>query len=137
MEIQDLILADYAAANEGGKFTLVGAGFSKISARQFPCIHPVMFILVRAKITLRDKGKNRIEMTIIGERGKIFGAGCDVNVPETQIEEEYAVLPIQLVNLKFDLPGPYNVEVFVNGELKASHPLTIVDCRPSGPDLER
>jgi hypothetical protein len=131
MEVQDLILADYAAANPGGKFTLVGAGFSRIQALKMPCIHPLMFILVRIKVTISDKGRNKIEIRIVGEKGSIFKADCGLDVSGTHPNEEHIPLPIQIVNLKFDQAGDYNIEVRVNGELKASHCLTIIEIKPN------
>ena len=127
MEVQDLILADYAAANEGGKFTLVGAGFSRIYTQKIPCIHPFMFILVRLKVTIADKGRNKVEIQIVGEKGTIFKAEGDVEVLDNHTNEEHLPLPIQVGNLKFDHAGEYNVEVRVNGDLKASHSLNIVE----------
>lgn len=127
MEVQDLILADYATANEGGKFTLVGAGFSRIYTQKIPCIHPSMFILVRLKVTIADKGRNKIEIRMVGEKGSIFKAEGDVEVSDNHASEEHIPLPIQIGNLKFDHAGDYNIEVRVNGDLKASHSLTIVE----------
>ncbi|MDO8662909.1 MAG: hypothetical protein Q7K98_06800 [Candidatus Omnitrophota bacterium] len=125
MEVTDLILADYAAANEGGKFTLVGAGIAEITARKLPCVHPLIFILVRLKVTRQDIGKNRVDIRLIGEKGTIFKAEADLDVSKDHAEEQYIPLPIQLVNLKFDLAGDYSIEVRVNGELKQSHNLKI------------
>lgn len=129
MDVQDLILADYAASNEGGKFTLVGAGFSRIQTNIIPCVHPLMFILVRLKVTAADKGRNKVEIRIIGEKGNIFKADCAVGVSDKHANEEHIALPIQLVNLKFDQGGDYSIEVSVNGEVKASHPLAIVGIK--------
>ena len=128
MDVQDLILADYAAANQGGKFTLVGAGFSRINTMKIPCVHPLMYVLVRLKVTILDKGKNQIEVRIVGERGTIFKMDYNLDVPSTHTGEEHLPMPIQINNLKFDYAGAYNIEVHINGEQKASHSLTIVEA---------
>ena len=130
MDVSDLIFADYAAANEKGKFTLVGAGFSEIQAVKLPCIHPLMFLLVRLKVTIQDKGRNKIEIRLIGEKGTIFKAEVDLDVSNEHAEEQYLPLPIQLVNLKFDFAGDYSIEVRINGELKQSHILKIKLVEP-------
>ncbi len=127
MEVQDLILADYAAANDRGKFTLVGAGFSRIETQKVPLIHSSMFILVRLKVTMADKGKNKLEIRIVGEKGSIFKAEGDVDVSTDHANEEYLPLPIHIANLKFDHLGVYNIEVSINGEPKKSHFLTIME----------
>lgn len=137
MEIQDLILADYAAANERGKFTLVGAGFSNIYAKKFPLVHPLMYILVRLKVTKNDIGKSRIEIRIVGEKGAIFKANCDLNVSKDHKEEELVPLPIQINNLKFDSAGLYNIEVVVNGEEEKSHRLKVINISNTEQSKER
>ncbi|MFA5411116.1 MAG: hypothetical protein WC321_04550 [Candidatus Omnitrophota bacterium] len=130
MEVTDLILADYAAANERGKFTLVGAGIAEITTQRLPCIHPLIFILVRLKVTREDIGKNRVDIRLIGEKGAIFKAEADVDVSKDHAEEQYIPLPIQLVNLKFDSVGDYSIEVRINGDLKQSHNLKIRLAEP-------
>lgn len=125
MEVSDLILADYAAANDRGKFTLVGAGITEITAPQLPCIHPLMFLLVRMKVTRQDIGRNRFEIKLIGEKGIIFKAEGNLEVSSQHEREEHVPVPMQLVNLKFDEFGDYSVEVRVNGELKQSQNLRI------------
>ena len=118
MKVSDLIFADYAAANDRNKFTLVGAGFNEIFAQKIPCVHPLMFVLVRLKVTVKDVGKNRVEIRLVGEKGIIFKAECNVDVGDNHREEQYIVLPIQLQNLKFETAGEYQCEVLINGDLE-------------------
>ena len=126
-----IIIADYAAANDGGKYTLVGAGITEIFTKKLPCIHPSMFILVRFQVTPSDKGKNRIEVRIVGEKGAIFKAQANLDVGQNHDEEKHLPFPFHLQNTKFEEEGVYNIEVLVNGgEPKATHPLKI---RPVAP----
>lgn len=125
MEVSDLILADYAAANDRGKFTLVGAGITEISAKKLPCIHPLMFLLVRLKVTRQDVGRNRFDIRMIGEKGAIFKAEGDLDVSSQHEGEQHLPMPMQLVNLKFEDAGDYSIEVRINGELKQSQNLKI------------
>jgi len=125
MEVSDLILADFAAANDRGKFTLVGAGITEISTKKLPCIHPLMFLLVRMKITRQDVGRNRFDIRMLGEKGTVFKAEGDLEVPNQHDGEQHLPMPIQLVNLKFDEAGDYSIEVRINGELKQSQNLKI------------
>jgi len=130
MEVTDLILADYAAANDRGKFTLVGAGITEITAAKLPCIHPLMFLLVRFKVTRKDIGRNRFDIRMIGEKGTVFKAEGDLDVSSQQEGEQHLPMPIQLVNLKFEEVGDYSIEVRINGELKQSHNLKIKLLQP-------
>ena len=125
MEVSDLILADYAAANDRGKFTLVGAGITEITAKKMPCIHPLMFLLVRLKVMRQDVGRNRFDVRMIGEKGTIFKAEGDLDVPSQHEGEQHLPMPMQLVNLKFENAGDYSIEVRINGELKQSQNLKI------------
>lgn len=84
-----------------------------------------MFVLVRLKITMKDKGKNRIEIRLVGEKGMIFKAECYVDVSDDHREEQYLALPIQLQNLKFEVAGEYQCEVLINGEDPKSHILKV------------
>ena len=115
MEVQDLILADYAAANPNGKFTLVGAGFTTITTKQMPCLHPLMFILLRLKITEEDRGKNKIEISIRGEKGVIFNSEGTIDIPSHQAPEQFIALPVQVLNLKIESQGEYSIEAKING----------------------
>lgn len=115
MIVQDLILADYAEANPGGKFTLVGAGITDIFAKKVPCMHPLVFVFIRLKVTRADIGVNKIEIKLIGEKGSIFKAEADLNVAKEHSEEQQIPLVIRMVNAKFDSYGEYEFQVYVNG----------------------
>lgn len=131
MEVSDLILADFAAANDRGKFTLVGAGITEITTKKLPCIHPLMFLLVRMKVTRQDIGRNRFDIRLIGEQGTVFKAEGDLEVPNQHEGEEHLPMPMQLVNLKFDDAGDYSIEVRINGDLKQSQNLRIKKIEPA------
>ena len=101
MEVSDLILADYAAVGEGGKFTLVGAGFIEIRALQLPCIHQLMFLFIRLKVTIRDKGKNHVEVRLVGDKGILFKAEGQIDVRDDHQNEDNINLVFKFDNLKF------------------------------------
>ena len=126
MEVSDLILADYAAANERGKFTLVGAGFTNINTKKVPYVHSLMFLLIRLKITRQDIGKNRVEVKLVGEKGPIFQSRVDADVSDEHKDEQHLPITIRLANLRFVLAGDYSIEVRVNGEVKQSQNLKII-----------
>lgn len=125
MNVQDLILADYAAANEGNKFTLVGAGFDEIYTGSLPYTHRLMFVLVRLRITIEDIGRNRIEVRLVGERGSTFRVETDLEINENHQREQHCVMPIALTDLRFETAGEYQCEVLINGQVRQSHPLRI------------
>lgn len=125
MKVSDLILADYAEANPRGKFTLVGAGFTNITAKKIPYVHSLMFVLVRFKVTRQDVGLNKVEIRLMGEKGVIFKAEGGIEVKPDHDDEQYIHFSIQMVNAKFDQFGAYEFQVTINGEQEASQILRI------------
>ena len=126
MLVQDLILADFAEANPGGKFTLVGAGITDIFAKKIPCMHALMFVFIRLQVTREDVGVNKVEIKLVGEKGSIFKAEADLNVAKEHAEEQHIPLVIRMVNAKFESYGDYEFQVYVNGgEAKATQILRI------------
>jgi len=124
VQVLDLIFSDYASAHENGKFTLVGAGFSNINATELPYVHPLMFILVRLRITVTDSGKHFVEVRIVGEKGTIFKAGYDVNVGKNEAEQHLPIaIPVQ--SLRFEYAGEYNCELLIDGETRVNHALRV------------
>ena len=75
-------------------------------------------------------GKNRVEIRLTGEKGPIFKADGDLIVSPEQKEEQHIPFSFQLVNLKFDHPGEYSLEVRLNGNLKQSQILKIRLIQP-------
>jgi len=130
MDVVDLLLADYAAVTERGKFTLIGAGFSEIFTRKMPCVHPLMFVLLRMKVSKEDIGRSRVRLLIRGHDKELFNAQINIDITEDQQGVKYYPLPAQVSNLKFDQPGIYYIEAFVNGELKRCQELTVKQLRP-------
>jgi hypothetical protein len=136
MDVSDLIFADYAATSDRGKFTLVGAGFSEIFTSKVPCVHPLMFLFMRVKVTKQDVGKNRVEIRLTGEKGSIFKADGELVVSPEHKEEQHIPFSFQLVNLKFDQAGDYSLEVKLNGEPKQSQTLKIRLVPPPEPKAQ-
>jgi len=130
MEVSDLIFADYAATNQRGKFTLVGAGFTEIATPKIPCVHPLMFLFMRLKVTKQDVGKNRVEIRLTGEKGSIFKADGDLNISAGHKEEQHIPFSFQLVSLKFDHAGAYSLEVKINGNKKQDQTLKVKLVQP-------
>jgi len=117
MDVIDIILADYAKADVNGKFTLVGAGFTAINARSLPCIHPLMFLLLRLTVTEADRGKNKIEILIKNAQvGTVFKAEANLDIPEKHKGSRNIAMPVQINHLKFPDVGLYQVEVMINGQ---------------------
>lgn len=125
MEVVDLILCDYAAVQPGGKYTLVGGGFTEIGARQFPCTHPLLYTFMRLKVGETDIGRNNISIRIQNEANEIKKREILFEVPAKHVGTRMIPLPMQFMNLTFSGPDIFRVTVEVNGELKGWCPLRI------------
>ena len=125
MEITDFLLSDYASVDSNGKFTLVGAGFTEIVAKQLPFVHPMMYVFIRLGVTQQDVGQNRVGLVIIGEGGPIFKAEMNVNVKGHNKNLKYVPITSQIANLKFVQSGEYDIEVRINGKIHKCQTLSI------------
>lgn len=125
MKVVDVILADYAAIDGYGKFTLVGAGFTEIAAKSIPCTHALIFILIRLQVVSEDVGAHTVGLKIVGEKGSIFNANMTVNIGASQTQRQTIPLAARIVNLKFENQGIYNIDVTINGHMHHSSNLTI------------
>lgn len=125
MEISDFLLSDYASVDANGKFTLVGAGFSEISAKKIPFVHPMMYVFIRLGVTQKDIGQNRVGLLIIGENGPLFKAEMNVTVKGHNKKIKYIPIASQIANLKFSHTGDYDIEIRVNGEIYKCQTLSI------------
>ncbi|MBU0467438.1 MAG: hypothetical protein KJ736_00065, partial [Candidatus Omnitrophica bacterium] len=119
------LLSDYASVDNNGKFTLVGAGFTEIAAKQIPFVHPMMYVFIRLSVTQKDVGQNRLGLLIIGEKGPIFNAEMNVNVKGHNKSLKYVPITSQIANLKFDHPGEYDIELRINGNINKCQTLLI------------
>ena len=116
MQVADLLFCDYAHIDKNGKATLVGAGFTEIVCKQVPFTCRMLYVFIRLFVKEKDVGQNRVFFRIVGEKGPIFKAEINVNVKKGKRGEVYIPLSSQILNLKFDAAGKYDVEVQINGQ---------------------
>ncbi len=84
-----------------------------------------MFLMLRLKVTRRDVGKNKIEIRLMGEKGKLFGAEVDLDVKPEHASEEFAQVVVRMDNTHFNAYGEYQLQVAVNGEERLTQILHI------------
>jgi hypothetical protein len=130
MELVDLVLADYASIQPGGKYTIVGAGFTEIGARKFPCAHPLLYVVMRLNITEQDIGRNNIHLHFGNDAVEIHKQDIHFEVPKNHVGTRIIPLPVQIMNLKFNESGLFKVTVQINGENKGWCPLRVHEIKP-------
>lgn len=124
MEIEIFTLADFAQDNNS-KLTIVGT-FDSIQSRQFPVQHPACSIACRLRFAAKESGQHEFKLRLINAAGKevIKPIEGDVMIGEVQSRQFSTVnFVINFNQLKFDEPGRYSFELYIDGDWKSGLPL--------------
>lgn len=124
MEIEIFTLADFAQDNNS-KLTIVGT-FDSIQSRQFPVQHPACSIACRLRFAAKESGQHEFKLRLINAAGKevIKPIEGDVTIGEVQSRQFSTVnFVINFNQLKFDEPGRYSFELYIDGDWKSGLPL--------------
>ncbi len=124
MEIEIFTLADFAQDNNS-KLTVVGT-FDSIHAKQFPATHPACAIACRLRFAAKEAGQHGFKLRLIDAGGKeiIQPITGDINIgnpPNGQFATINVV--INFNQLKFDQPGRYSFELYLDDDWKSGLPL--------------
>lgn len=126
MEIEIFTLSDFAQDN-GGRLTIVGT-FDQIASKTFPATHPSCSLSCRLRFAAKEAGEHFFRLKLIDSAGNDLvtpiEGNINVNIPAQQ---QYAGLNIvvNLNQLKFEKPGRYSFELYINNDWKTGLPLTL------------
>jgi hypothetical protein len=126
MEIEIFTLCDFAQDNHS-KLTIVGT-FDSISTKQFPAIHPACSIACRLRFAAKEAGEHDFKLRMTDLNGKEIIKPIEgeikVGVPANN---QYASvnLVFNFNQLKFEAPGRYSFELFIDGDWKSGLPLLL------------
>ena len=127
METEIFTLCDHAQ-DFSGKLVIVGT-FDTIASKDFPCIHPNCSITGRLRFDESEIGKHRFKITIINEENQNvispLEGGMDIN-KSTAGTYSAINFAITLGQLKFDKPGRYSIELFIDEIWKTGLPLILL-----------
>ncbi|MBL7731156.1 MAG: hypothetical protein JNM88_08265 [Chitinophagaceae bacterium] len=124
MEIEIFTLADFAQDNNS-KLTIVGT-FDSINARQFPVVHPACTIACRMRFGAKESGEHAMLLRLINEEGKEIIQPIEGNMTiGTPVNGQVNTINvvINFNQLKFEKPGRYSFELYLNNEWKTGLPL--------------
>jgi hypothetical protein len=120
------VLCDAANVSREGKLNILGI-FSALRARQLPCVHPSLTLVVALEATWTERGEHSIDIRLVdadgGELLKLDG--------RVHVQGERPGLPIltpailQLTNLTFPRAGTYTVDILVDRRHERSLPLDV------------
>lgn len=136
MEVSLALLADYANVTAEGKLNILGV-FDTIFADRFPAVHPQMQLILRleanpAEASSRKKLELKL-MTADGHTRFAIGAelGFEAKDPSKPVGEMMKVDQIiGLQNVRFEVPGDYQIAILVNEETKKTIPLKVRQRQP-------
>src|SRR5206468_2420739 len=125
------VVADYALVDQSGKMSVLGI-FQHIWVQQFPAMHPRLHLVLRLKGKRTEIGEHGVQIRLSDESDtELLGGSGTVNFAEppagvTEIEAA-AVL---VFDVPFPHAGQYRFEITVDGERKASVPITVSQLPP-------
>jgi len=132
MDVKLALLADYSNISREGKLNILGV-FDLIRARGFPAVHRSMqlIMMLEAESVEADTDKD-IQVKLIDADGrKVFEIGAQMKLPSPRPGE--MIKSNQMLNLndiRFEKPGDYVFHIMINGDLKRSVPVKLIQARP-------
>lgn len=137
MNIQVAVLCD-AATDDHGKLNLLGA-FDTIITPQLPAVHPQCSIALRVTFASEDEGKHKLRLNFMDADGRPVMPPMDVPVEIALPEDTHFLTRNFIVNIqqmKFEQPGLYSIDVFLDADQQASVPLLVRHTPPQPPPVE-
>ena len=133
MHLDFAVVADYALIDQAGKISVIGI-FQHIWVQDFPAMHPRLHLVLRLKGKRTEIGEHGVQIKLLDEQDvEILGGNGNV----TFAEPPAGVTDIEAAAiLAFDVPfphaGTYRFDITVDGERKASVPITLARLPAQG-----
>lgn len=133
MNIQVAVLCD-AATQENGKLYLLGA-FDTICTSQLPAVHPQCSVALRVTFFNGEEGKRSLRFNFVDADGRSIMPDLPPIVVDIALPEDVHFgthnFIVNIVELKFDNPGLYSVDISLDGQPQASIPLLVKHIPPA------
>ncbi|QQO11073.1 DUF6941 family protein [Breznakiella homolactica] len=125
MKTEVFTLCDFAQEN-GGKLTIVGT-FDTIIARDFPCVHPLLSIVIRMRFDIWEFGNHtfRIETRDLDGEASIEPVTGTIDVKGVGNASAVSHLVFSISNLKFRNNGVVNFVLYIDDRELTSIPLYV------------
>src|SRR2546425_5280283 len=133
MHLDFAVVSDYALVDQAGKISVLGI-FQHIWVQQFPAMHPRLHLVLRLKGKRTEIGEHRVQIRLADEQGtEILGGSGQVTFAEPPagvVDIEAAA--ILVFDVPFPHPGLYRFLITIDGEEKASVPITVSQVPAGG-----
>jgi len=127
MNIEAFLLCD-AATEQHGKLNVLGA-FDNIYTKKLPVAHPACAIATRIRFEKIEEGNHSVKIQIIDQDGKNIGPKPEGSIAvriAPDADSSVANLIINIQGLKFEQFGQYRIDLAIDGSIKASLPLRVI-----------
>ncbi|MDR2501022.1 MAG: hypothetical protein LBD37_08100 [Treponema sp.] len=125
MKVEIFTFCDFAQEN-GGKLTIVGT-FDTIISRNFPCIHPLLSVVIRIRFDLWEFSTHQFRIETRDLAGEMRMETINGNIAVNGMGNATAVshLVFTISNLQFKRNGVVNFVLYIDEKELASIPLYI------------
>lgn len=135
MNIQVAVLCD-AATDDRGKLNLLGA-FDTIITPQLPAVHPQCSVAMRVTFSQADEGQHKLRLSFVDADGRSIMPNFPPVPVQVALPEDTHFLTrnfiVNIQQMKFEQPGLYSIDVFLDDRQEASIPLLVKHLPPQPP----
>jgi hypothetical protein len=128
MEIEIFTLCDYAQEHAGKLF--INGTFDLIHGQEFPLVHPAFAIAGRFRFAETEGGPHKLKLAGKTPKGADFIQPIEgeifINKPNPPLDYTSTNFAITFSQLKFDEPGVYTFELYIDDVLKSGLKVLIV-----------
>ena len=128
MEVNNILVADYANIAEGGKPNVMGI-FRQINSEVFPVRHPDMYlivVLVAGPAEFREEKTLTVKLINADATQELVNFSVPINVPTATSGRKSEINSIlRLRDVIFTDPGTYQFSILVDNDEKATLPIEL------------
>lgn len=137
MKVPLAVLCDAANVSREGKLNILGV-FSALRARQFPCVHPSLTLVVALEATYTERGEHAVDIRLVdADGGELLKLDGRVDVQGERPGRPILTQAIlQLNNITFPRPGTYTVDILLDRRHERSLPLEVHELPETLPPAE-
>lgn len=127
MNVESFLLCD-AATDQQGKLNVLGA-FDNIFAKQVPIHHPFCSIASRIRFSKNEQGEHLVMVSIVDSDGNSIGPRPEGKIT-VQVADDINSAVLNLIlniqGIEFKEYGYYQIDLLIDGEVRASLPLRVI-----------
>ena len=127
------VIADGANVSQEGKLNILGI-FQNIGASTVPATHPQISLILTFQGERRDaNSEHPIKIQMVSADGEVMmniEASLRFNMPPSGEHSALAHQIFQFANITFPRFGTYDLNIFVNNEVRKTVSLNVIEVKP-------